>query len=408
MKKQLLLFVLFLALSTKSYSQFNYEKGYFITNSNQRIECLIYNIDWKNNPTTFNYKLNETAEIQTETAENTTEFALEGGAKYVRAVVEIDRSSDDVKKMGKERSPIFKSETLFLQAIVEGKASLFYYRDGSLRRYFYKKDDSPITQLVYKRYRTDSGGIAENTNFKQQLFSNLQCNEISQKNVESLKYELKDLEKLVLKYNHCQNSVSQNFNAKQKRDLFNLAIRPGVDFNSLTVFSAKPDHRNVDFGKHTNFRIGLEAEYIIPYHKGKWSVIAEPTFQSFKAEKTTISSKVSGGTLTAKVDYSSIELPIGIRHTFFLNEDSKIFLNAQYVLNFDLSPSLKYYRADGSDFDHLDMRSDKNFAFGAGFKFQDRYIFELRYQSTRYVLDRYYAWNSEYKTMSVIIGYNFL
>lgn len=408
MKKHLLLFVLLLALTSKSYCQFTYKKGYFINNSKQKTDCLIYDIDWKNNPKKFDYKLNESAEVQTETIENTIEFYYDGGAKYIRAIVEIDRSTDDVKKMGRERNPIFKTETVFLKSIIEGKASLFYYRDGSLRRYFYKIDDSPITQLVYKRYRTDAAGIAENTYFKQQLFSSLKCDNSSQKDVESLKYELKDLEKLIFKYNQCQNSVSQSFNKKEKRDLFNLALRPGVDFNNLNIYLPKPDHKNVDFGKQTNFRIGLEAEYILPYHKDKWSIIAEPTYQSFKTEKTYANQKVSGGSLTAKVDYSSIELPIGIRHTFFLNESSKIFLNAQYILNFDLSPSLKYYRADGSDFDHLDMKSGKNFAFGAGFKFQEKYILELRYQTTRFVLDRYYNWNADYKTMSVIIGYNFL
>ena len=408
MKKKLLLLILFLALSASSYSQLSYKSGYYINNSDQKIACLIYDIDWKNNPAKFDYKINDTAEIKSENTENAKEFAIDGGAKYVRATVEIDRSTDDVKKMGKQRNPIFKQETLFLKTILEGKVSLYYFRDGSLKRYFIKKDDAAISQLVYKRYRSEAGGIAENSYYKQQLLTDLQCGSLSQSEVESLTYELKDLQKFVAKYNECQNSTSQSYITEQKRDLFNLAIRPGIDFNSLNIYLPKNDRRNVDFGKQTNFRIGLEAEYIIPYHNNKWSIVVEPTYQSYSGEKTYAASGISDGILTAKVDYSSIELPIGIRHTFFVAESSKIFLNAQYILNFDLSPALNYYRSDGTDFDHLDMKSGKNFAFGAGFKFQEKYIIEFRYQTDRFVLDRYPEWSADYKTMSVIIGYNFM
>ena len=408
MKQKLLFFVLFLAVSANSYAQFTFQKGYFINNNNQKTECLIYDIDWKNNPTNFDYKVNETAEIQSENIENVLEFGLVDGVKYQRATVEIDRSSDDVKKMGKQRNPSFKEETVFLKTMINGKAYLYYYRDGSLKRYFVQKDSSPITQLVYKRYQTEAGGLATNTYFKQQLLSDFQCSSISQKDVESLEYELKDLQKFILKFNECQNSTSQTFKSKQKRDLFNLAIRPGVDFNSLNVYLPKNDRRNVDFGKQTNFRVGLEAEYIIPYHNNKWSIVLEPTYQSYSSEKTYEASGINDGILTAKIDYSSIELPIGIRHTFFIAESSKIFLNAQYVLNLDLSPSLNYYRSDGTDFDQLDMNSGKNFAFGAGFKFQEKYIIEFRYQTDRFVLENYPTWSADYKTMSVIIGYNFM
>ena len=50
MKKQILL-LLTTILSLNSYSQINFDKGYFINDSNQKVDCLIKNIDWKNNPT---------------------------------------------------------------------------------------------------------------------------------------------------------------------------------------------------------------------------------------------------------------------------------------------------------------------------------------------------------------------
>ena len=48
-----------LFLSFIGFTQIRFEKGYFITNYGKRIDCFIKDIDWKNNPTKFDYKLNE-------------------------------------------------------------------------------------------------------------------------------------------------------------------------------------------------------------------------------------------------------------------------------------------------------------------------------------------------------------
>ena len=56
MKKLPLLFLLFASLFT--YSQIRFEKGYFITNTGEHYEVLIKNVDWKNNPSAIDYKLN--------------------------------------------------------------------------------------------------------------------------------------------------------------------------------------------------------------------------------------------------------------------------------------------------------------------------------------------------------------
>ena len=408
MKKTLLLLVVFLALSINSYSQFVFEKAYFVNNSNERVECLIKDLDWKNNPRKFEYKLSENTDIQTETILNVQEFGFSNGAKYVRVTAEIDHSTDEVKNLGPERNPIFKTETVFLKSIIEGKASLFYYRDDLLKRFFYKKDDAAITQLVYKRYRKDGDIISRNTYFKQQLLNDLKCDAMNESEFESLKYELNSLEKIITEYNQCQNSTSQKFKQEVKRDLFNLAIRPGIDFSSLKISSGVSEIKNVSFDKQTNFRIGVEFEYIPFYHKNNWSIIVEPTYQSYSGNKTYEVKGVNQGTLNAVLEYRSIEVPMGIRYSTHLSKSSKVFLNAQYILDFNLEASLNYYRADGSEFDKLDINAGKSFALGAGFKFRDKYIVEFRINTSRQILDRYINWNSNYNKSTIIIGYNFM
>ena len=82
MKKQLL-FLLITILSFNCYSQISFEKGYYIDNSNQKTNCLIKNIDWKNNPTQFEYKLSENSESKKKTIESIKEFGINNISKYI-------------------------------------------------------------------------------------------------------------------------------------------------------------------------------------------------------------------------------------------------------------------------------------------------------------------------------------
>ena len=165
MKKQLLL-LLCLVFTANAYTQIVFEKGYYINNADEKVECLIKNIDWRNNPTEFEYQLNENSEKKKVTIETVQEFGITGISKYVRSTVNIDRSSSDVHDLSDEKKPIFKEETLFLKVLIDGKANLYEYIDGSLSRYFYNKKNTPIEQLIHKNYqKTGTIVIGENSRY---------------------------------------------------------------------------------------------------------------------------------------------------------------------------------------------------------------------------------------------------
>lgn len=64
MKKQLSVLVAFTFFSQCSYSQIVFEDGYFINESDQKINCLIKNVDWKNNPNEFEYRVSLADAVQ--------------------------------------------------------------------------------------------------------------------------------------------------------------------------------------------------------------------------------------------------------------------------------------------------------------------------------------------------------
>ncbi|WP_299256644.1 tRNA modification GTPase [uncultured Aquimarina sp.] len=405
MKKQLL-FVLMTILSLNCYSQITYEKGYYINNTNQKINCLIKNIDWRNNPNKFEYKLSENSESKNATIKSVKEFGINNISKYIRNTVNIDRSSDNINNIYFNKRPIFEEEELFLKVLVGGKSSLYQYVDGNIERYFYNKDNSNIEQLIFKRYKTNENKIGKNNRFKQQLWNDLKCSSFKMSKIENLDYKKNELVNFFIEYNNCNNQESVNFEEKQKRDLFNLTIRPRLNSSSLTIQNSVSNSRNNDFDNEIGFGFGIEAEFILPFNKNKWAISVEPTYQSFKSEKTTNVNNISGGVLIANVNYSSIEVPLSLRHYFFLNNNSKIFINASYVLDINSKSSIDFARNDGSNLDSLEIKTRRNFALGIGYKQNDKYSLEVRYQTDREILGTYTSWSSKYKTLSLIFGYS--
>lgn len=208
-------------------------------------------------------------------------------------------------------------------------------------------------------------------------------------------------------YSKCHQKDVIHFEPRQ--DLFNLTLRPRLNSSSLTIRNTVLDQRDVDFGYNEHFGFGLEAEVILPFNRNKWAIAIEPTYQNFKSRKTKTTNNVSGWKLIATADYNAIEFPVSLRHYFFLNHNSKIFINASFlifILDLPSKSFVEYKRADNSTLNFFKIDSRNNPAFGAGYKLNDKYSVEVRYQTERELLGRYPVWNSDYKTFSVIFGYS--
>ncbi len=405
-KKNRLLLVMIILTSINSYSQIIFEKGYFINNANEKIDCLIKNIDWSYNPTDFEYKLSENSTILKNNIKNTKEFGIYDISKYYRAIVDIDRSSENLNDLNTNKKPEFKKETLFLKVLIEGDKTLYTYTESNLKRYFYNKDDLTIDQLVYKKYKVSKNLTAENNYFKQQILNNLKCTSIDIKRIKSLSYSKKSLTNLFLDYNKCVNPNYTSYYKKQKKDAFKVTIRPRFNSSSLSLENPKSSIlKNVDFGNKSGFGIGIKLEYILLFNKNKWSISLEPTYQSYESEKTSDANNVAGGVLVSSVSYSSIEIPFTLRHYFFLNNDSKIFISASYILDINSGDVIDFKRGDNSDFNTVKIHSGNNLAFGVGYKFYNKFSLELRQQTTRNVLNNINSWKADYKTLSIILGY---
>ncbi len=86
---------------------------------------------------------------------------------------------------------------------------------------------------------------------------------------------------MFIAYNECHNETVKYLERKQKRDLFNLNIRPRYVYTSLNK-SSNTEIRNFDFDNKSSFGLGVEAEFILPFNKNKWAFTIEPTYPTYK------------------------------------------------------------------------------------------------------------------------------
>ncbi len=399
MKKQSLL-ILLTILSFTGYAQIKFESGYFIDNTGAKTLCLIKNKGWKDNPNQIEYKLADTTKILIGTIRNIQEFGVDN-LKYIKATVDIDRSSQDLNQLSENKNPQFNEEELFLKLLIDGEAKLYMYEEGNLKRYFYNITNADIKQLVYKIYKVSTTKIDKNNHYRQQLWTNLSCESISENNVKKTSYNKSSLTKYFIKYNSCKDPNYENSQQREKRDLFNLSIKPGVNFSSVSIPSDFLGYDNTnDFGGKSNFRLGVEVEFVLPFNKNKWSVFVEPTFQNYQSDiqltPKSIVQNPNPDPELASINYKSIELPIGLRYFMFISDTSKLFVNAAFVTDFAFDSDLYLERTNQAE----ELKPGTNVIGGLGFKYNDKYSIEGRLASGREISNAF-----EYTSFSLIFGY---
>ena len=419
MKKQLI-FILIFFISLNICSQISFEKGYYIDNDDSLIECYIKNKDWSINPTEFLAKHSIDSEPTTLNIHTVKEFGIYNESKYIRSTINIDKSSHAEDNFSTKREPIYEEETLFLKVILEGRANLYYYKGSDYYRYFYSIDSSKIVQLIYKPYKvpmtsnslssygdrgvTVSSHINKNEDYKNQLLIDLTCQNISSARIQKTHYYRRDLMKIFNLYNQCND---ENYKEVEvRKNPIHITLRPGRNKSSIYIVNAVYSVEDDAYYKYTysfeneiNYSIGIEAEFILPGNKQKWSVIVEPTYQSLVLENGFYSYIYSG--YSAKLEYKSIEMPIGFRHYFYLSPKSKIFINAVYLLD------LGHYTITENDLNTSTKIKSylNNFAFGFGYKYNDRLGIELRFKSKNSTWDVNPDWVFKHKSVSLMLGY---
>lgn len=378
MKKQLLLtFIFFLSLN--AFAQVKFEKGYFIDEFNNKVDCLIKNHDWISAPNEIEYQLSNDNKIEVMSFEKMSSFQIYNTSHYyIKSLVAIDKNSTS-----EGFNP--KIQNIILKVLIDGEASLYSYSDF----YFYKSNGGNIKQLLYKKFVTADYKLQEDNAYQRELYTYLNCGQ-NITEIRKLKYKKKNFIGFFKNYNECKSLPYSVFSDKETKFAYNFNAIGGITFSKGTfeVTRRISIPSTVDLLKivqdaesdniSTSFMIGMEAEILLPYKKNKLALFMAPNFQKQKFE---MSSVYKNGfiKLYAETNYFYFSLPVGLRYYFDLKNSSKIFIdasaNAMFMIDVEEITS-STGNSQPTVISQGDLVYDKistGICLGLGYKFNDKY-----------------------------------
>jgi hypothetical protein len=410
-KLQYLFFILF---AIPSFGQINYEAGYIINNDGNKTEYLIRNVAWENNPTEIEYRLNEDdKKSKIANIADIKEFSIGSSYKYKRFNTKIDRSNSGMVNLSSEKNPTWKDETLFLKVLVEGEVNLYQYTGNGNQRYFISTENhEKAEQLIYKEYYAQNNAIEENNAFRQQLYTTLKSDKFTADDFKNLPYEKKKIVDIIIKYNSTKNNQIANFEPKQNQGKTNFKLQLGVNYSDIEIVSTSEFEMGgiyfATFSKKPVAVIGFEIEYILPINQKKWSLLFSTSFQQYKSET------IASNNAPISIDYKTIDLLFGVRHYFFLNNQSAIFINGGMIYGSPFNSYLKrerqkYSWEDGTGTIEIKKTLEGNaYAYiGLGYNYH-KYNVELRFNSDRELFKSDRKLKSSYSSFGILFSYNFL
>ena len=390
--KQHLLSTLLTFVSFSCLAQIQFEKGYFIDNNGERVDCQIRNQDWDISPDRIKYKLSEEGDVRDLDLSEMAGFSVGNYIKYTRFITNVDMSSDNPSTLSQKRGPDLVVDTFLLKSEVEGLANLYSLHKYSRVRYYYSVDGSELEPLIYKKYAKTYNTRTENKTYIQQLKNKLSCHQISARDFNQTRYSKSSLLKLFKKYHDCKGVPRNTFDNNLPKKALHLTARAGVHLSNADVKNVQG--RNfLTLEPSLGFQLGLQVEYFLNFNKDKWSVYGEPTLHVLKIAES--KEKI-------EINYTSLEFNLGVRHYFYLSDKSQVFLSGgfNHFFGSDLNSEI-IHPTQGT----YDLGTVGHMVGGIGFLYNKKVSLEASYGFKRRIFRKSRAFNSDYRSIYFLFGY---
>ncbi len=372
-----------------SFCQENFLPGYIISNSDTLHGFIDYR-NWEGNPDkiSFKEKLSDDRIIYYPMDINGFSVLDE---MYESAVVQVEVSSADINVLEIDEESKFALDTTFLQTIIKGKKSLYFYKNKVGKDQFYIKHDSSYNLLVYNKFLKEQDGekgIAVNKKYLGQLSSYFKDCPTIQSKIANTGYTKKSMENLFLDYYGCTQSKIE-FQKKTEKTVAEFGVFAGLSLTSLK-FNAIDYLVNADCDPSANLSAGLFFEVTPPRNQKKWSLNNELMFSSYKI-KGLYNDYESENRYTIYhtiIGFSYLKMNNMLRYKYPVGNFS-VYLNVGISNGYALSESntvkkeLKIYlseRIDESVIFNEIRKYEQGYIWGLGTKYE-KYSFEVRYEA---------------------------
>ena len=345
------------------------------------------------NPEKIDFKSNTNSVSVTYFPTNIKEFRVKNDL-YVSGIVEAENTSlSDINLEQNFRAKI-TVDTTFLQTLIKGNKSLYYYKNSDGRVNFYIKNNGKLELLVYIKYLTPHNNeylVAEYNKYIFQLDSYLDGCETIQAKLKNTSYNKSKLIELFREYYKCSFS-EPDFQKKMKKINIEIGLLTGISLTSLkfTSWSELFDYVvKTNYKTSRDFSAGLAINLVLPWSQSKFSIDNDFLFSTYKFRNTieNIRDKNIYTYITTELDYSYLKInnlvsykyPIGnvflfckagISNGFAVNETNyKKTESFVYSVSYTSEgPALKYTR-----------KLETSLVFGTGIKYK-KLSCEARYE----------------------------
>lgn len=320
-----------LLLPATAFGQQNYQPAKITTLTGDTLRGFINYRGWDRNPRVVSFKPNLQAPEQLLHPLEIRAFSV-SNEQYAGAQVRIDDSPQDLDKLSTTALPLYRTDTVFLRALIVGPKSLYRYKTANATRsYFYIQQGGGFELLVYKRYRQPGDGaivVQSNNTYQDQLARYLADCPTMTRRLKETNYFASSLQHTFASYYACTSRpVAFQLRSKTTHQFGLLAgvSRTNLSFSDVT----NPAYPTFDSYTQTGPTGGIYYTVSLPGNLGHFSLANDLLFTSFKASgsRNDITSTSNNSTTTVALELTYLKLNTLLRFTQTLGSGA-IFINA--------------------------------------------------------------------------------
>ena len=356
--------------------------GYIIDDSGTRKTVFFDNIEWKNTPTTVSYRLTETGGLQKASVEDTKEFGITDGDRYVRFEVKVDVTSLDNNGIYTGAKMNWLKQKMFLKALVVGDAASLYVWDRYKNQTFFlhKPEFEAPQVLVHKQYYASHNRIRTFEAYRPYLAAELECNSLnrdandrirykSKSPYDKVRYRTRSLVNAVVYFNECKSSAYTAYvRHGDTQNTINLCIRVGASYTTATR------EMEAIIDPYWGRRIEADMEYRLPILQRKVGALIGLAYDPYAGRLNT-------PTFNVPTTYRPVESSFGLRYYHRVSSHLEVVGTGRAI--FDIAPT--FY--DGFRSSLGGVHSYYGLGIGVGYR---RFYFNYEWRSEKNLNDILY------------------
>jgi len=274
------------AFNTATHAEDNWKKGYVVTATGDTVRGLITYNEYSGTPLEFGVKAGKRSAMKLYNVSNAKAVCIDLRRQkiyYQLFETEIDYSQVSSGWLDNTPDPVMVRRRIFLQLMVQGDKSLYYYNDTTLNKkhYLVEWPAGKATELVSKPYYTDNtqANIAYNQLYKKQLKDlYADCTTIAYADINSTVFTGDALRKLAEQYNSCNKSKAR-YEYKPERTTATLGVMAGGTSTSLVI--TKRPYLYPSMQPATSLCAGLFTNIFLPRMKKQLAICVEGTYSGY-------------------------------------------------------------------------------------------------------------------------------